>query len=90
MWYSQNTLTLKINPKSTHDFPCREMFMIGLFLFAVGAGGLRPCIEAFGGDQFVLPEQGKQLNSFFSHFYIVTNAGMLTSGFVSPILRYDC
>ena len=67
---------------------CREIFMVGLFLFALGAGSLRPCITAFGGDQFILPEQDKQLNSFYTYFYIATNAGMLTTGFILPVLRW--
>ena len=61
--------------------------MVGLFFFALGAGSLRPCITAFGGDQFILPEQEKQLNSFYTYFYIATNAGMLTTGFILPVLR---
>jgi solute carrier family 15 oligopeptide transporter 1 len=61
--------------------------MVGSFLFALGAGSLRPCINAFGGDQFILPKQDKQLNSFYTYFYIATNAGMLTTGFILPVLR---
>ena len=70
-------------------FSCtyREIFIAGLFLYALGAGSLRPCITAFGGDQFILPEQEKQLNSFNTYFYIATNAGMLTTGFILPVLR---
>jgi len=30
--------------------------MVGLFLIAVGSGGIKPCVSAFGGDQFN-PEQ---------------------------------
>lgn len=26
--------------------------MIGLLLIAVGTGGIKPCVSAFGGDQF--------------------------------------
>jgi dipeptide/tripeptide permease len=26
--------------------------MIGLFLIALGTGGIKPCVSAFGGDQF--------------------------------------
>lgn len=26
--------------------------MVGLFLIALGTGGIKPCISAFGGDQF--------------------------------------
>jgi len=26
--------------------------MVGLFMIAVGTGGIKPCVSAFGGDQF--------------------------------------
>lgn len=26
--------------------------MVGLFLIALGTGGIKPCVSAFGGDQF--------------------------------------
>jgi dipeptide/tripeptide permease len=30
---------------------------VGLFLIAVGTGGIKPCVASFGGEQFKLPEQ---------------------------------
>uniref|UniRef100_A0A674CJK3 Solute carrier family 15 member 1 n=1 Tax=Salmo trutta TaxID=8032 RepID=A0A674CJK3_SALTR len=32
--------------------PLRAMSMVGLFLIALGTGGIKPCVAAFGGDQF--------------------------------------
>lgn len=61
---------------------------IGLFLIAFGTGGIKPCVSAFGGDQFK-PEQSVQLKQFFSLFYISINAGSLISTFITPILRQD-
>ncbi|XP_050006404.1 solute carrier family 15 member 1 isoform X1 [Alexandromys fortis] len=60
--------------------------MIGLILIAFGTGGIKPCVSAFGGDQF---EEGqeKQRNQFFSIFYLAINAGSLISTIVTPILR---
>lgn len=46
-------------------------------------------MTAFGADQFTLPEQAKQLASYFSLFYMAINAGALISTIVTPILRED-
>lgn len=61
---------------------------MGLALIALGTGGIKPCVSAFGGDQFVAGQE-KQLQSFFSFFYISINAGSLISTFLTPILRQD-
>ncbi|XP_010587679.1 solute carrier family 15 member 1 [Loxodonta africana] len=60
--------------------------MIGLALIALGTGGIKPCVSAFGGDQF---EEGqeKQRNRFFSIFYLAINAGSLLSTIITPLLR---
>lgn len=61
---------------------------LGLSFIALGTGGIKPCVSAFGGDQF-LPSQSKELQSFFSLFYVSINAGSLISTFITPILRQD-
>uniref|UniRef100_A0A452VM90 Solute carrier family 15 member 1 n=1 Tax=Ursus maritimus TaxID=29073 RepID=A0A452VM90_URSMA len=60
--------------------------MTGLALIALGTGGIKPCVSAFGGDQF---EEGqeKQRNRFFSIFYLAINAGSLLSTIITPMLR---
>lgn len=58
-------------------------------MIAIGSGGIKPCVAAFGGDQFKLPEQAKQLGFFFSLFYFAINAGSLLSTSITPILRED-
>ena len=63
------------------------MTIIGLLLIAFGSGGIKPCVAAFGGEQFVLPQQAKQLAIFFSIFYFAINSGSTVSTFVTPILR---
>lgn len=65
------------------------MTFIGLALIAIGTGGIKPCVSAFGGDQFQLPEQERQLQTFFSVFYFSINAGSFISTIVTPILRED-
>lgn len=68
---------------------CRALTILGLFLIALGSGGIKPCVAAFGGEQFKLPEQAAQLAVFFSAFYFSINAGSLISTSVTPILRED-
>uniref|UniRef100_A0A8C5N7T5 Solute carrier family 15 member 2-like n=1 Tax=Gouania willdenowi TaxID=441366 RepID=A0A8C5N7T5_GOUWI len=59
--------------------------MLGLILIALGTGGIKPCVAAFGGDQFEEDERQK----FFSIFYMSINAGSLLSTIITPILRSD-
>ncbi|EDO33075.1 predicted protein, partial [Nematostella vectensis] len=62
--------------------------MIGLLLIAIGTGGIKPCVSAFGGDQFSAAQENL-LQSFFSIFYFAINLGSLLSMIVTPILRGD-
>ncbi|XP_051998407.1 solute carrier family 15 member 1 [Xyrauchen texanus] len=60
--------------------------MLGLILIALGTGGIKPCVSAFGGDQFQ-EHQSRQLNTFFSVFYLCINGGSLLSTLITPVLR---
>ncbi|XP_067843187.1 solute carrier family 15 member 2 isoform X2 [Heptranchias perlo] len=62
--------------------------MFGLFLIALGTGGIKPCVAAFGGDQFN-EEQARERRRFFSFFYLSINAGSLLSTIITPLLRAD-
>ncbi|CAN2389095.1 dipeptide transmembrane transport [Pristimantis euphronides] len=62
--------------------------MIGLISIAFGTGGIKPCVAAFGGDQFA-EEHVHERAKFFSIFYLAINAGSLISTFVTPVLRGD-
>ena len=63
------------------------MTFIGLLLIAIGTGGIKPCVAAFGGDQFHLPQQKKLLQQFFSIFYFTINSGGFVGMILIPILR---
>lgn len=69
--------------------PREHVTIVGLVLIAIGTGGIKPCVSAFGGDQFKLPEQAQQLATFFSLFYFAINAGSMISTSLTPILRED-
>ncbi|KAB1283565.1 Solute carrier family 15 member 2 [Camelus dromedarius] len=62
--------------------------MIGLSLIALGTGGIKPCVAAFGGDQFE-EKHAEERTRYFSVFYLSINAGSLISTFVTPMLRGD-
>lgn len=66
-----------------------ELTITGLALVALGSGGIKPCVAAFGGDQFKMPEQAAQMATFFSIFYFAINSGSLISTTITPILRHD-
>lgn len=71
------------------NMPQRTFTFIGLALIALGSGGIKPCVSSFGGDQFKIPEQAKQLAWFFSLFYFSVNSGSFVSTLLTPILRDD-
>uniref|UniRef100_A0A8C6LJ37 Solute carrier family 15 member 2 n=1 Tax=Nothobranchius furzeri TaxID=105023 RepID=A0A8C6LJ37_NOTFU len=62
--------------------------MLGLILIAFGTGGIKPCVAAFGGDQFD-EDSMKERQKFFSIFYMSINAGSLLSTVITPVLRGD-
>lgn len=44
-------------------------------------------MSAFGGDQFVVPQQERYLAMFFSIFYFSINTGSLISTILTPMIR---
>lgn len=64
------------------------LFIGGLVLAALGTGGIKPCVSAFGGDQF-RPSQVAAIAVYFSVFYFAINAGSVLSMLITPILRQN-
>lgn len=62
------------------------MTFLGLILIGIGTGGIKPCVSALGGDQF-LPHEERRRENFFSLFYGAINLGALFSVFLTPMLR---
>jgi solute carrier family 15 oligopeptide transporter 1 len=61
---------------------------LGLGLIAVGTGGIKPCVSAFGADQFSAEDgTDRFLETFFSLFYMSINLGSLLSMVITPIIR---
>ncbi|XP_063972986.1 peptide transporter family 1-like [Diachasmimorpha longicaudata] len=85
--YAVGHLLLSVSAVPPSGLLTRVFSMTGLFFMALGAGGMKPCTAALGGDQFVLPEQQTYLATFFSIFYFSINAGFLVSSCLTPELR---
>ncbi|XP_062201007.1 protein NRT1/ PTR FAMILY 8.3-like [Phragmites australis] len=62
----------------------RVVVYLGLYLVALGNGGIKPCTSAFGADQFdgADPVERVAKGSFFNWYYFSMNIGSLLSGTV--------
>ncbi|KAG8232131.1 hypothetical protein J437_LFUL012140 [Ladona fulva] len=87
--YSIGNIVIALGSTPVLEFAAVPITMLALALIAAGTGGIKPCVSAFGGDQFVLPEQELEQKQFFSIFYFSINAGSLISTSLTPILRQD-
>ncbi|KAD4982963.1 hypothetical protein R6Q59_002612 [Mikania micrantha] len=63
--------------------PLQYTFLFtGLYLIALGSGGIKPCVSSFGADQFddTDPNERVKKGSFFNWFYFTINIGAFVSG----------
>ncbi|MBA0643131.1 hypothetical protein Goklo_027447 [Gossypium klotzschianum] len=60
------------------------VFFLGLYLIALGTGGIKPCVSSFGADQFDDSDETekKHKSSFFNWFYFSINIGTLVASSV--------
>ncbi|PAN51185.2 hypothetical protein PAHAL_9G540200 [Panicum hallii] len=58
------------------------VFFLGLYMMAIGAGGIKPCVSSFGADQFDDSSPAERLKkySFFNWFFFATYIGSFVSG----------
>ncbi|KAB5529907.1 hypothetical protein DKX38_019988 [Salix brachista] len=69
------------------DLPCSPvpfqliLFFFALYLVAIGQSGHKPCVQAFGADQFdgQDPQESKAKSSFFNWWYCCMCAGTLVT-----------
>ncbi|GJV71438.1 NRT1/ PTR family 8.3-like protein [Tanacetum coccineum] len=91
--YGMCTLTLSASVPSLKPVECvgaacppattsqYAFFFSGLYLIALGTGGIKPCVSSFGADQFddTDPKERVTKGSFFNWFYFSINIGALVS-----------
>ncbi|KAH9618279.1 hypothetical protein KSS87_004188 [Heliosperma pusillum] len=60
------------------------VFFLGLYLIALGTGGIKPCVSSFGADQFDDTDSNERVKkgSFFNWFYFSINIGAFVSSTV--------
>lgn len=67
-----------------------KLVLFSLLLISLGTGGIKPCVAAFGGDQFD-KKNTKDLNMFFNIFYFTINFGGMLSTIIVPMASsYGC
>ncbi|XP_030479941.2 protein NRT1/ PTR FAMILY 8.1-like [Cannabis sativa] len=59
-------------------------FFVGLYLIALGTGGIKPCVSSYGADQFDDSDEAEKekKSSFFNWFYMSINIGALVASSV--------
>jgi len=68
------------------------VYFVGLYMIALGAGGIKPCVSSFGADQFddTDPVEKRKKGAFFNWFYFCINIGSLISGTVLIWVQENC
>ncbi|KAF9160699.1 hypothetical protein DFQ26_005269 [Actinomortierella ambigua] len=60
-----------------------SLAFLPLAIIALGSGGIKPCVSAHGGDQY-LPTQERAKDQFFSWFFTTITLGTAVASFVVP------
>ncbi|KAI4993531.1 protein NRT1/ PTR FAMILY 8.3-like [Hordeum vulgare subsp. vulgare] len=68
------------------------VFFLGLYMMAIGAGGIKPCVSSFGADQFddSVPAERLKKSSFFNWFFFSIYIGSFVSGTVVVWVQDHC
>uniref|UniRef100_A0A1J3CMD1 Protein NRT1/ PTR FAMILY 5.12 n=1 Tax=Noccaea caerulescens TaxID=107243 RepID=A0A1J3CMD1_NOCCA len=65
------------------------IFFCALYLIAIGEGGFKACLRAFGADQFdeQNPEESKAKSVYFNWSYFARSAGILATRLISNYVQ---
>ncbi|CRL01737.1 CLUMA_CG014953, isoform A [Clunio marinus] len=87
--YAFGSAIVSLSGIESIGLPLKSFSIIGLLTILIAAGGLKSNLNAFGGNQFKLPEQATQLGTFFSLQYFSLKCGASLARITFPILRED-
>ncbi|KAF8787159.1 Solute carrier family 15 member 2 like protein [Argiope bruennichi] len=86
VWYAVGKIIILVGSTLLTVTAMRTLSLIGLILVALSSGGLKPCLSAFGGDQFE-NHQEKEREQYYTLFYFFLHFGNITASFLIPFLR---
>ena len=58
-----------------------------MVLIAIGAGGIKSCVNVMGASQFHPKVHQKEITRFFTFFYAAINVGAIVGGIAVPIVQ---
>ena len=67
----------------------RTVSLLGLFISVIGSGSIRANLTAFGGNQYQMPEDTKQLAFFFTLQIFAIKLGSFVGRLTNPIIKED-
>lgn len=73
-----------------HSIEARQIILfIGLFIIAMGAGGIKPCVSAFVGDQVDAAKDSAVMTRVYAAFYWSINLGSFFAFLLIPWVRQN-
>jgi POT family proton-dependent oligopeptide transporter len=64
-------------------------FFVGLFLIALGSGGIKPCVAAMVGDQFTQETRSLASRVFQAFYWSINLGSFFASAFIPKLLKAD-
>lgn len=84
--YAVGSSIIAVGSVASWNLPTKDLTIFGLLLFALGSGGIKPCLAALGGEQFQLPEQAKQIQNYFTFLIFFTSFATIFAELATSLL----